>query len=240
MKADGSPADATEAWLEGAAAAFTLGVVAFALFNPPGKLVPAVEAPRPTQVTLSVVEEPPPPPPQSAPPPEPAPPPPVLAPSLLPPPPPPRPRRIVHPRRPPPPHPVPLQEAPVQPVDRPPTPSPARTAQQAPQNHSAEAAYVGRLHAIVARNTVLPGGGAYRLSHPSGEVEVGFTLSRAGAVSDVHVIRSSGSALLDRQGIAIVAGQRYPAIPEDAFPGAPTHGFSVPVSFPDSGAADGL
>ena len=78
------------------------------------------------------------------------------------------------------------------------------------------------------------------LSHPSGEAEIGFLLARTGAVSDVHVIRSSGSALLDRQALAIVSGGHYPAIPDDVYPGAATHAFSVPVAFAPAGGADDL
>ncbi len=231
------------------AAGMTAALTAFVLSQPLAQMQPQPEAPRPIEVALSVVEEPPPPPPQpvqatpplkSEPPP---PPPPQAASSPLPPPPPPRPRQIVHPKRPPPPHPVVTRETPPDAPPRPPSKIVAKVARQAPENHSAEAAFVGLLHGIVARNTVPPGGAAYRLSHPSGEVEVGFTISRVGAVSDVHIIRSSGSPMLDSQAVAIVAGQRYPAIPEDVYPGAVSHGFSVPVAFTNSGGGrddDGL
>ena len=233
--------DPAKAIAETAAAILTVGLTALLMLDPPSRPTVQPEAPKPTQVTLSVVEEPPPPPPQPAPPPEPEPPPPPtqVAPSPLPPPPPPRPR---HAARPPHPHPprVAPQETPPPPLDRPPTATPARHAQQAPENHSAEAAFVGRLHSLVARSTVPPSGAAYRLSHPSGEAEIGFLLARTGAVSDVHVIRSSGSALLDRQALAIVSGGHYPAIPDDVYPGAATHAFSVPVAFAPAGGADDL
>ncbi len=240
MSFDNARPDRARATADIAAALFTAGVVAFVIINPPSRPAEKPEAPKPTQVTLSVVEEPPPPPPQPAPPPEPEPPPPpqVVA-SPLPAPPPPRPRPVVRPPRPHPPR-VIQQEAPAPPVEHPPTEAPARRAQQAPENHSAEAAYIGRLHGLVARNTVPPGGAAYRLTHPSGEAQIGFSLSRAGAVSNVRVISSSGSPLLDRQAIAIVSGGRYPPIPDNVYPGAATHAFSVPVAFAPSGGADDL
>jgi TonB family protein len=130
-------------------------------------------------------------------------------------------------------------------VAAPQTPAPqtqtsGRVAQQAPENHSAEAAYVGRLHTLVSRNTLPPHSAAYRLQHPTGEVVVGFTLARNGALSDVHVIRSSGAAVLDAQAVAIVSSLRYPPIPDDVYPSAPTHAFSVPVSFTDAGGDDAL
>ncbi len=233
--------DPARAISDAAAALLTAALIALLILRPPSRPAVQPEAPEPTQVTLSVVEEPPPPPPQPAPPPEPEPPPPPpqVAPSPLPPPPPPRPRHIVRPPRPHPPR-VVQQEAPPPPVDRPPTEAPARRAQQAPENHSAEAAYIGRLHSLVSRNTVPPGGAAYRLSHPSGEADIGFLLSRTGAVSGVHVIRSSGSAMLDQQAVAIVSGGHYPPIPDDVYPNAATHAFSVPVAFAPAGGSDDL
>ena len=222
------------------AAAATAALVTLLLMQPPLSLAPQMAAPKPTQVALSVVEEtPPPPPPEATPTPEPPPPPPPpkAAVSPLPPPPPPKPRHVVRPK-PPQPHQAVTEEQEKPAPPRPPAETVARTATQAPENHSAEAAYIGRLHAIVARNTVPPSGAAYRLSHPSGEAEVGFTLARDGAVSDVHLIRSSGSALLDKQALAIVAGQRYPGLPDDVYPGAPSHRFSVPVAFTYAGGGD--
>lgn len=224
-----------------ASAALTAALIAALLAAP--RLPPPVrpEAPKPTAVTLSVVEEPPPPPPAAPPPPAPEPPPPPVqtAPSPLPPPPPPRPRHVQRPK----PHPVPRPiEAPETPVTTPTPPAPAyaRLAQQAPENHSAEGAYIGRLHAIVAGATTPPAGAAYRLSHPSGEALVGFILSRRGALGAVRLIRSSGSALLDAQAVAIVGRCRFPPMPEDVYPGQAAHPFSVPVNFPYTGAAEGL
>lgn len=214
---------------EATAAAITLALVVLLLVKP----VRMTDIPLPpckaTQVVLAVVEE-------SPPPPVPPPPPDVTSPLPLPPPPPLH--RIVHAR----PAQRPLRQ-PVEPLVEQPSPqapSPARSVPQASENRSADAAYVGRLHAIVARGTTPPSSSAYRLSHPTGEVEIGFTLSRAGVVSDVHVLRSSGSTLLDQQGVLIVSDQSYPAIPPDVFPGTPSHAFSVPVAFTDEGAAEGL
>jgi protein TonB len=235
--------DWAEPALQAAAFLLTCALVAAVAANPPTRPAPLMEAPKPTEVALSVVEEPPPPPPppQAAPPPEPEPPPPPpkVEPSPLPPP-PPKPRHIVRPKRPPPPQPVEQTNTPPPTVQRPRTENAARVAQQAPENHSAVAAYIGRLHALVARNTVPPTGAAYRMMHPSGEVLVGFTLTRGGAVSDVHILRSSGSALLDTQALSIVGNLRYPGIPDDVYPGSDRHEFSVPVAFPYNGPVEGL
>ena len=135
---------------------------------------------------------------------------------------------------------MPEQETPLPPVAQPQSQAAPRPVQQAPENHSADAAYASLLHALVERHTVTPDSAAYRMTHPSGEVEIGFTLSRSGAVSDVHVMRSSGFQILDRQGVAIVSAQHYPPMPQDVYPGAQTHDFTVPVSFTYSGQAEGL
>lgn len=241
MNAAGVPADRAEWAAQAAALVLTTAFVTLAVLAPIAPPPPAVDARKSAQVTLSVVEEAPPTPPQAAPPPEPEPPPlpPQAAPSPVLTPPPPGPRRIVHPRHPIPPRPVLQQEtAAPQPEQR--TPAAIAPPQHAPENHSAEGAYIGRLHAIVARNTTPPSSPAHRLSHPSGEVEIGFTLSRTGRISGLHIIRPSGSALLDQQALRIVASQPYPLIPNDVYPADATHAFSVPVSFPDTGAADGL
>ncbi len=242
--------DRAEIALQGAALAITLGLIVVFTTRDilPSRL--AVEAPKPTQVTLSVVEEPPPAPPPPPPAPEvtpppdplPPPPPPQAAPSPLPPPPPPkpprRPLRLRHPPRP------AIRDAPP-PVQQPqavePRPPSAAKASQAPENHSAEAAYVGRLHALVSRNTRPPDSPAYRLSHPPGDVELGFTLSRDGTVSNVHILASSGHPVLDQQGLLIVSGLRFPPMPDEVYPGQFSHAFTVPVGFlPEAGGADNL
>jgi TonB family protein len=226
------------------AAAVTLALLVALTLDPPGPPPPPLaEAPKPTDTQLSLVEEAPPPPAQAAPSPpearpEPLPaPPPQTAPSPLPPPRPPRPRHTLHR-----PNPVPQTQTQedVAPNNSAPSETYGRVAQQAAENHSAEGAYVGRLHALVARATVPPHSAAYRLHHPTGEVLVGFTLARNGALSNVHVIRSSGSDILDAQGCVIVAGLHYPAMPEDVYAGAPSHAFSVPVAFSEAGADDEL
>ena len=241
MSAGAYSADRAEALIQGLAAALTAGLIALTLTGMARVSLPIAEAPKPTQVALSVVEEPPPPPPPAtAPPPEPEPPPPPVqtTPSSLPPPPPPKPRHIVRPK--PPLRPVPRPETTPQTQTQTQSQAAPRPAQQAPENHSADAAYVSRLHGIVENHTTMPDSAAYRMTHPSGEVQIGFMLSRGGAISGVHVIRSSGSPILDRQGILIVSRQQYPPMPPDVFPGATTHDFTVPVSFTYTGQAEGL
>lgn len=222
------------------AAALTLALLVAVTLNPPVPPPPRAEAPKPTETQLSLVEEAPPAPAQTAPAPQPdppPPPPPQAAPAPLPAPPPPRPRHMQHRQKPAPQTPAPVD---VVPRDAAPSESPGRVAQQAAENHSAEAAYVSRLHALVARHTVPPHSAAYRLHHPTGEVLVGFTLARDGALSNVHTIRSSGSDILDAQGCLIVAELRFPAIPDDVYPGAAAHAFSVPVAFTEARDDDAL
>ncbi len=239
--------DNTEFAIQGAALAMTLGIVALVLWSRnPLDVHLLVAAPKPTQVTMSVVEEPPPPPPPPPPPlqppPMPEPPPPVpvdpSVPSPLPPPLPPKLRPIVRPR-PLPPRPVPHNEPPPR-EQQPQSEAAPRQVAQAPENHSAEAAYVGVLHAQIERNTKPPDSASYRLEHPSGEVLVSFTLSRSGTVSSVRVLRGSGSSVLDQQAVLIVSGLRYPTMPAAVYPGQASHVFSVPVGFLKTGGDEGL
>lgn len=225
-------ADRNEAAIQAAALAITLGLIALAVTDRMAAPAIQMEAPKPTQIAMSMVEQPPP----SAPPP-PKPPPPVqTTPSPLPPP-PPRPRHV-RPRQQPP-RPV-AQPSPAPSPERAPAPVTTQPAAQAPENHSADTAYIGRLHAIVARHVHPPDTPAWRLTHPTGEVLVAFRLARDGTVSAVRVQRASGYAIIDAQGLSIVSAQSYPPMPQDVFAGQAFHDFTVPVSIKWAGAADSL
>lgn len=101
-----------------------------------------------------------------------------------------------------------------------------------PVSHaSAEAAFAAVLRAYVDSRTLPPDSAEYRLLKPSGEVRVRFTLARAGIASEVAVAHSSGASSLDRQALAIVAGGRYPPMPDDVYPGEATHVFVVAIEF---------
>jgi len=96
---------------------------------------------------------------------------------------------------------------------------------------SIEAAYAAALRQDVDERTTVPTSAEYRLLKPSGETQVRFVLDRLGGPSAVAVAHSSGSRILDRQALDIVASGRYPPFPEAAFPGETRHVFIVTIEF---------
>jgi protein TonB len=95
-----------------------------------------------------------------------------------------------------------------------------------------EAQYAAELRADIERRKHPPDSVQYRLHHPSGEVRVGFVVLRNGASQSVTVERSSGSAILDQEGLRLVAAGHYPEMPAKAFPGETQHKFAVTIEFP--------
>ena len=135
-----------------------------------------------------------------------------------------------------------------QPVSVPQTPVPseaaAPTALAEPQAASAPAgpvdpnlAYRLALNANVRSRTCPPDTPEYRLMRPTGRAIVGFTVDRAGAVSDVRIQASSGSTILDKQAYAIVSSGHYPPMPSNVYTGEASHMFQVEVEFRGGGCA---
>jgi periplasmic protein TonB len=94
-----------------------------------------------------------------------------------------------------------------------------------------EAQYGTELRADINRRTRPPDSAQYRLHRPSGEVRVGFSVTRYGEPKVVHVLRSSGSSILDEAAVAIVASGHYPPMPARVFAGEMEHGFAVTIEF---------
>jgi TonB family protein len=135
-----------------------------------------------------------------------------------------------------------------QPVSTPETPAPAESAAPAvPAAPPAASAATGpvdpnlayrlALNANVRSRTCPPDTADYRLLRPTGRAIVGFTVDRAGAVSDVRIQASSGSTILDKQAYAIVSSGRYPAMPSNVYAGEASHMFDVEVEFRGGGCA---
>jgi len=227
--------------------ALTIAVVQRIDFHPPA---PPPEPERDISVTLEATapeappaaspppsENPPPetPPAETPPPPEPPPPPPDAPPPMEPPPPPPPPKTIwPKPVVKTPPRPVQAMQAPASPA--PPVAAPVQaTAKPAPAapppSAGIEATFIGQLRAYIKTITHYPNSKEARLLRPQGNVEVQFTLSRAGAVSDVGLLRPSGSQVLDQQALSIVRSGAYPPFPPTAWNGEPVHRFTVTVEF---------
>lgn len=101
-----------------------------------------------------------------------------------------------------------------------------------PDSHpDLEAEYAANLRADIDRRTHAPDSAQYRLRRPSGEVRVGFVVMRNGATKDIHVLRSSGSSILDEAAQTTVSSGHYPPMPAKAFAGEVEHMFAVTIEF---------
>ncbi len=96
---------------------------------------------------------------------------------------------------------------------------------------SIEAAYAAALRQNVDSRTSVPNSAEYRLIKPSGSALIRFVLDRVGNPREVAVAHSSGSGILDRLALAIVASGHYPPFPETAFSGELRHTFLVTIEF---------
>jgi TonB family protein len=94
-----------------------------------------------------------------------------------------------------------------------------------------EAQYAAGLRADIDRRTHPPDTAQYRLHRASGEVRVGFIVTRNGEPKAVHVLRTSGSPFLDDTAVAIVSTGRYPPMPDKIYVGEAQHGFAVTIEF---------
>jgi TonB family protein len=94
-----------------------------------------------------------------------------------------------------------------------------------------EAQYAAGLRADIDRRTHPPDSAQYRLHRTSGEVRVGFILMRNGEPKVVHVLRTSGSSILDDTALAIVSAGHYPPMSAKIFVGEAEHAFAVTIEF---------
>jgi protein TonB len=94
-----------------------------------------------------------------------------------------------------------------------------------------EAEYAASLRADIDRRTHAPESVQYRLRRPSGEVRVSFLVMRNGEAKAVHVLRSSGSSILDDAAQTTVSSGHYPPMPSKAFTGEAEHMFAVTIEF---------
>jgi TonB family protein len=94
-----------------------------------------------------------------------------------------------------------------------------------------EAQYAAELRADIDRRTRPPDSAQYRLHPRSGEVRVGFIVMRNGEPKIVHVLRSSGSPILDDRAVAIVSAGHYPPMSAKIFVGDAEHAFAVTIEF---------
>ena len=145
-----------------------------------------------------------------------------------------RPRDLPHPtRRPTPPQAVRPSNAP--PVSRP-APEPTRSAESAApaappsaaSNPNAVPAWQGRLVSLLQRAKHYPD--AARAAGEEGVAAVTFSMDRAGRVLAVRLARSSGSAALDAEAMALVRRAEPLPAPPPELPGQ-TITLTVPIRF---------
>lgn len=203
------------------------------------------EPPAPAQAASLPPSEPlsPEPPPPPEPPAEPPPPPEAALDPVLPPPPPPPPKPAPRPKPVSPPQQVfwhdPPKPAPPAPSAAPPAAAPTQTAAlpvpmpppAPPASAGIEAGFIGQLHTYLNSIKRYPNSKEARLLRPVGAVEVRFTLTRAGDVTDVVVVHGSGSSILDQQARATVHSGHFPIFPLDAWAGQPQHEFTTILEF---------
>jgi periplasmic protein TonB len=94
-----------------------------------------------------------------------------------------------------------------------------------------EAQYAAELRADIDGRTRPPDSALYRLHPRSGEVRVGFIVTRNGEPKVVHVLGSSGSPILDDRAVAIVSAGHYPPMSAKIFVGEAEHAFAVTIEF---------
>lgn len=190
-----------------------------------------------TQARMVQLPPPPPPPPQIVQPPEPLEPPPIKPPEApvqakiqvkKPPP------KVVHHvvKRPPPPqHVEPRPDLPPPPPNTPVATTPPPPSAPPVERTSGVGPYGRGLHDKIQSNVEIPP--AVSQLQLDGTVVIAFVVSPSGAVSGVHVVRSSGNRLIDAAAVTAVKGTRYPPFGPDM----PTHAlpFTVPIEINGAG-----
>lgn len=109
---------------------------------------------------------------------------------------------------------------------------PAGNAPPADSRPDLEAQYAAAVRTDIERRRHPPDSAQYRLHRPFGEVRVRFVLTRAGEPLTVGVTRSSGSPILDKAAVAIVASGHYGPMPAKAYSGEEQHTFAATIEFP--------
>ena len=127
----------------------------------------------------------------------------------------------------PPPEPVAALATPrtVEPV-RPPAP-----AELVPPPPGVEGPYTAQVRAQLNASKRYPTGREASLQRPTGRVVVWFILARSGSLTDSGIEDSSNSILLDNAALSTVRRASFPALPDAAWPGQPSHKFTATIDF---------
>jgi protein TonB len=112
---------------------------------------------------------------------------------------------------------VPTTTAPI-PVPAQIAPRPAAPVQALPTDSRAVQAWMGQLSTLLERNKRYPK--AALSQREQGIAQVFFSLDRQGRVIESRIVRSSGTAALDEEALALLLrAQPFPIWPRDQFPG---------------------
>jgi len=120
----------------------------------------------------------------------------------------------------------PAQAAPMPATEAPPAPpAPRNTA-------STENSFIGKVRAYLEAGKRYPTGREASSLRPRGKTRVWFVLARAGGEAvDAGIDDSSGSILLDNAALATVRRGRFPAFPDEAWPGKTAHRFTAELDY---------
>lgn len=110
-------------------------------------------------------------------------------------------------------------------------------AQSSASHPDLDAQYAAGVRSDIDRRTHVPDTSQYRLRRPSGEVRIGFALTRAGEPKTVMLRGSSGSTILDEAALTIVSSGHYAPMPANVFTGEAEHVFAVTIEFRGAGLA---
>jgi protein TonB len=105
------------------------------------------------------------------------------------------------------------------------------SAPAAPRAQNMENSFIARVRAYLESVKRYPTGREASTLRPRGKTRVWFVLTRGGEATEAGVDDSSGSILLDNAALATVRRGRFPAFPDDAWPGKASHRFTAELDF---------
>ena len=108
---------------------------------------------------------------------------------------------------------------------------PTAPAELAPPPPGVEGPYTAQVRAQLNASKRYPTGREASLQRPTGRVVVWFVLARSGSLTDSGIEDSSNSILLDNAALSTVRRASFPALPDAAWPGQPSHKFTATIDF---------
>ena len=121
--------------------------------------------------------------------------------------------------------PAPAQKTAQAAPEAPPAPPPPRISQ------NTENSFIARVRAYLESVKRYPTGREASSMRPRGKTRVWFVLTRGGEATESGIEDSSGALLLDNAALATVRRGRFPAFPDDAWPGKPSYRFTAELDF---------